>query len=462
MIQKQQPGNVIEATNGTYDQLAADGLARAKDCGATEADIVVADGETFSVQVRVGAVDRLTKAREKRLGLRVFVGKRSATTSTSDFSRESLERLVSETCTLAKAVVEDQVSGLPDALQMARDWPDLDLYDDTTLGTETQIEWAKRGEAAAFAADPRVTNSEGAEFDSSSGRVVLANSHGFVGSYKSSSYSLSVSPIATEPGTGAMQRDAWYEVQRKFSRLASAESIGQEATKRAVRRLGARKVATKRVPVVFDQETAGSLLANLCSAVSGYGLYKRASFLLDQLGQTIASDLITVYDDGRMAGGLGSRPFDGEGLATRKNTIVERGVLKSYLLDTYSGKKLGLSSTGNASRSVGESPSVGPTNFYLVPGVKSPEDIIGSVKEGLYVTDLIGFGINMVTGDYSRGACGFWIENGELTYPVEEITIAGNLKEMFKHIEMVGSDLVFRGRIASPTVKITEMMVAGN
>lgn len=462
MLQKQTSIRAADASHGTYDQLASDVLARAKDCGATEADVVVADGETFSVQVRVGAVDRLTKAREKRLGLRVFVGKRSATTSTSDFSKESLERLVSETCTLAKAVVEDQVSGLPDAVQMARDWPDLDLYDDTTLGTETQIEWAKRGEAAAFAADPRVTNSEGAEFDSSSGRVVLANSHGFVGSYKSSSYSLSVSPIATDPGTGAMQRDAWYEVQRKFLRLASAESIGQEATKRAVRRLGARKVATKRVPVVFDQETAGSLLANLCGAVSGYGLYKRASFLLDQLGQTIASDLITVYDDGRMAGGLGSRPFDGEGLATRKNTIVERGVLKSYLLDTYSGKKLGLSSTGNAARSVGESPSVGPTNFYLVPGVKSPQDIIGSVKEGLYVTDLIGFGINMVTGDYSRGACGFWIENGELTYPVEEITIAGNLKEMFKHIEMVGSDLVFRGRIASPTVKITEMMVAGN
>lgn len=451
----------IQQTNG-YAQLATDVLARAKACGATEADIIVADGETFSVQVRVGAVDRLTKAREKRLGLRVFVGKRSATTSTSDFSRDSLDRLVSETCTLAKAVVEDPVSGLPEASQMAKDWPALDLYDETQLGTDVQIDLAKRGEAAAFAADQRVTNSEGAEFDSSSGRVMLANSHGFVGSYKSSSFSLSVSPIATEPDTGAMQRDAWYEVQRKFKRLASAESIGQEAARRTVRRLGARKVATKRVPVVFDQETAGSLLANLCSAISGYGLYKRASFLLDQLGHTIASDLITVYDDGRMERGLGSRPFDGEGLATRKNTIVERGVLKSYLLDTYSGKKLGLPSTGNASRSVGESPSVGPTNFYLVPGAKNAEQIIGSVKDGLYVTELIGFGINMVTGDYSRGACGFWIENGELAYPVEEITIAGNLKQMFKDIEVVGSDLVFRGRIASPTLKISEMMVAGN
>ena len=283
---------------------------------------MVADGETLSVQVRVGTVDRLTKAREKRLGLRVFIGKRSATTSTSDFSRESLERLVADTCTLARAVVEDDVSGLPDAALMAVEQPSLDLYDETVLDTETQIDWAKRGEAAAFAADPRITNSEGAEFDSSSGRVVLANSHGFVGSYKSSNFSLSVSPIATESETGAMQRDAWYEVQRKFARLASAESIGQEAARRAVRRLGARKVATKRVPVVFDQETAGSLLANLCSAISGYGLYKRASFLLDQLGQTIASDLMTLYDDGRMIGGLGSRPFDGEGLATRKENLA--------------------------------------------------------------------------------------------------------------------------------------------
>jgi len=462
IVRKEQADRFLVAGNGSYAELAADVLARAKAGGATEADIVVADGETFSVQVRVGTVDRLTRAREKRLGLRVFVGKRSATTSTSDFSKQSLERLVSETCALARAVVEDQVSGLPDASQMATDRPDLDLYDETVLGAETQIDWAKRGEAAAFAADPRVTNSEGAEFDSSSGRVVLANSHGFVGSYKSSSFSLSVSPIATDAHTGSMQRDAWYEVQRKFARLSSAESIGQEATRRAVRRLGARRVSTKRVPVVFDQETAGSLLANLCSAVSGYGLYKRASFLYDQLGKTIASDQITVYDDGRMVGGLGARPFDGEGLATRKNTIVERGVLTSYLLDTYSGRKLGLPSTGSASRSVGESPSVGPTNFYLIPGTKSPEQIIGSVKEGLYVTELIGFGINMVTGDYSRGASGFWIENGELAFPVEEITIAGNLKQMLKDIELVGSDLVFRGRIASPTVKISEMMVAGN
>ena len=446
----------------SFEDLAADLLKMAGESGATEADVVIADGETLSVQVRLGAVDRLTKAREKRLGLRVFVGKRSACTSTSDFSSESLRELVAQTCTLARAVVEDQVSGLPKSDTMAGDQPELDLYDDTKLDTEKQIELAKRAEAAAMSTDERITNSEGADFDSSSGHIVLANSHGFIGAYRSSSYSLAVSPVATDPTTGGMQRDSWYTVQRKFGKLDSPESVGIEAARRTVRRIGARKVGTKRVPVVFDQDMAGGLLGNLCSAISGYSLYKGASFLIGQLGQTVASNHITVYDDGRMVGGLGSRPFDGEGLATRKNTIVEKGVLKSYLLDTYSGKKLGLPSTGNASRSVGESPSVGPTNFYLVPGSKTAEEIIQSVPDGLYVTELIGFGINMVTGDYSRGAAGFWIENGELAFPVEEITIAGNLKEIFKNIELVGSDLIFRGRIASPTLKISDMMVAGN
>jgi PmbA protein len=437
-------------------------LARAKRSGATAADIIIADGETFSVQVRLGTVDRLTKAREKHLGLRVFVGKRSASTSTSDFSADSLNQLVAETCILAKAVVEDQVSGLPAADQMAGERPELDLYDPTRLNTEQQIELAKRVEAAAMSTDERVTNSEGGDFDSSSGRVVLGNSHGFLGEYQSSSFSMSVSPIATDPETGVMQRDSWYAVQRKFAKLDSPEAVGLEAARRTVRKLGARKVATQRVPVVFDSEMAGSLMGNLCSAASGYSLYKGASFLAGQLDKPLAPEYVTVYDDGRVVGGLGSRPFDGEGLPTRKTTVVERGVLKSYLLDTYSGRKLGLASTGNASRSVGENPSVGPTNFYLAPGTKTAQDIIRTVKQGLYVTDLIGFGVNMVTGDYSRGAAGFWIEGGELAYPVEEITIAGNLKDMFAGIEMIGSDLVFRGRIASPTVKIAEMMVAGS
>jgi len=450
------------AQQNGYAHMAVELLAMAKRGGATEADVIIADGDNLSVQVRLGAVDRLTKAREKRLGLRVFVGKRSASTSTSDFSPASLEQLVQQTCTLARAVVEDPMSGLPDADLMAREQPDLDLYDPTKLETDRQIELAKRAEAAALSADERVTNSEGADFDSSSGRVVLANSHGFTGEYRSSSFSLSVSPVATDPQTGGMQRDSWYAVDRKFGKLQSPESVGIEAAKRTVRRLGARKVGTKRVPVVFDQEMAGSLLGNLCGALSGYALYKGASFLMGQLGKSLAPEFVTVYDDGRMVGGLGSRPFDGEGLPTRKNIVLERGVLRSYVLDSYSGRKLGLPSTGNASRSVGESPSVGPTNFYMVPGTRSVQDIVGSVKDGLYVTELIGFGINMVTGDYSRGASGYWIENGELAYPVEEITIAGNLKQMYRDIELVGNDLVFRGRIACPTLKISEMMVAGN
>lgn len=452
-----------EMVKGTpYQSLALSLLERAKQQGATDAEVIVADGETLSVQVRLSAVDRLTKAREKRLGLRVFKGKRSAVSSTSDFTPASLQQLAADTCALASAVVEDEVSGLPDAAQLAKDLPNLDLYDDTRLTTEQQIALARTCEQAALTADPRITNSEGAEFDWSTGRIFLANSRGFAGEYQASSYSLSVSPVARETDGGCMQRDSWYAVQRKYAKMESAESIGLEAARRTVRRLGAKKGPTKRVPIVFDRECAGSLLSNLCSAASGYALYKGASFLAGKLGTKLAPDFVTIYDDGRMVGGLGSKPFDGDGLPTRKNTIVDRGTLTSFLLDTYSGRKLGLPSTGNAARSVGDSPGVGPTNFYLVPGTLTPEQIIGSVKDGLYVTELIGFGINMVTGDYSRGAAGFWIENGELTYPVEEITIAGNLTDMYATIEQIGNDLHFRGRIASPTLKIAEMTVAGN
>lgn len=443
-------------------ELAAELLDQAKKQGANEAEVMIAEGQTFSVQVRLSEVECLTKAKEKRLGLRVFFGKRSASSATSDFSKDSLDRLVADTCALAKAVAEDQASGLPPASLLASDQPDLDLYDPTELETEQQIELARRAEAAALESDARITNSEGAEFNSASGRVLLANSYGFQGQYPSSSFSVTVSPIATGSNGGAMQRDSWYAVQRKFAKLESPESVGREAARRALRRLGSRKVATCRVPVVFDQETAASLVSNLCSAVSGYALYKGASFLIGRLGTRLAPDFVTIYDDGRRPGGLGSHPFDGEGLPTRKTTVVERGLLTSYLLDTYSGRKLGMESTGNASRGVGDSPSVGPTNFYLEPGQTDPGDLIRSVRQGLYVTELIGFGVNLVTGDYSRGAAGLWIENGVLAYPVEEITIAGNLKRMFTEIEMVGNDLEFRGRIASPTIKIREMTIAGN
>ncbi len=445
-----------------FSEVAAVVLKRAKDLGATEADLLVAEGDSVSVQVRMSQVDRLSKAREKMLGIRVFFGKRSASSSTSDFCDASLDRLVSDTCSLAKAVVEDATSGLPPSDQLAVDFPDLDMKDSRQLTVDEEIELAKRTEQSAFAADARVTNSEGAECSAGYGSILLANSHGFVGSYASSSYSLSVSPIAVDSQNGGMQRDYWYSVKRKFHELDSPEQIGREATRRTVRRLGSRSISTQEVPVIFDPEVAQGLLGHFASAASGYSIYKGASFLMGQLGKSIASESVTVVDDGRLTGGLGSRPFDGEGLPTRRTVVVDKGVLTSYLLDTYSGRKLGMSSTGNASRSVGENPTVGATNLFLSPGTYSPEEILKSTKRGLFVTELIGFGVNMVTGDYSRGAVGFWIENGELVHPVEEVTIAGNLQTMFTDIEMIGNDLEFRGRIASPTVKLRKMMVAGH
>lgn len=444
-------------------QMAADLISRAKAHGVTSADVLVAEGDSASVQIRLKEVDRLSKAREKSLGIRVFFGKRSASTSTSDFTPDSLDQLVADTCTLAKTVAEDETSGLPDQEEMAEDHPDLDLFDPTILTMDQEIDLARRAEDAAMAADTRITNSEGADCSYGRGSVVLANTHGFLDSHRSSRFSLSVTPIAMDQNNGGgMQRDSWYTVKRKYSLLETPESIGQIAAQRTVRRLGAKKVSTQRVPVVFDTETAESLLGHLASAVSGYALYKGASFLLGQLGKRIAPEFVCVEDDGRLVGGMGSRPFDGEGLPTRKNIILDNGVLSSYLLDTYSGRKLGMRSTGNASRSVGENPSVAATNFFLRPGTSTPGEIIGSVKQGFYVTDLIGFGVNMVTGDYSRGASGFWIENGELAYPVEEVTIAGNLKSIFEQIEVIGNDLEFRGRITSPTLKVAEMTVAGN
>jgi PmbA protein len=268
-----------------------------------------------------------------------------------------------------------------------------------------------------------------------------------------------VSPIAD--AGGAMQRDSWYAVSRQFKHLDAPEVIGTTAAKRALRRLGARKVPTQEAAVVFDPEMAASLLRTLAGAVSGTSIYRGSSFLLNRLGQQVAADTVTIIDDGTIPGALGSRPFDGEGLPTQRTIVVEHGVLRSYLLDTYCARRLGMTSTGNAARDA-SGISVGASNLYLVPGTSTPAEIIASVKSGLYLTELIGFGVNLVTGDYSRGAVGLWIENGELAYPVEEITIAGNLNEMLGHIEMVGNDLTFRGRTAAPTLKIARMTIAGN
>jgi PmbA protein len=291
------------------------------------------------------------------------------------------------------------------------------------------------------------------------GRVAYASSLGFVGAYEGSHASLAVVPVATRDGL--MQRDSWYTAHRRLERLDPPADVGREAARRALRRLGARRPPTCECPVVFDPETAASLLRHLAGAISGSALYRRMSFLLDRLGEPVASPVVNVVDDPLRRSGPASRPFDGEGVRQARRVVVDRGVLKTYLLDSYSARRLGLRTTGHAARAVGDAPGTGPTNFVLEPGPHAPEAVIASVRSGLYVTELIGFGVNPVTGDYSRGAAGLWIENGALAYPVEELTIAGNLRDMLRDIDMVGNDLVLRSSIAAPTVKLARMTVAG-
>jgi len=441
-------------------ELAADVLDQARQQGATAGDLVIAGGESFSAGIRLGKVEKIQNSQEKRMGLRLFAGQSSAITSTANFTQAALQAFVTETLDLARATAADEFSGLPAQSDLAQDVPDLDLSDTNALLTvEEKLTRAQEAEEAAFACDSRITNSEGAEFANASREMVYANSLGFCGSYHTTSFSLSVVPVASQDG--GMQRDYWYSSQRKLKDLEAAKAVGQKAAERTVRRLGAKQVRTQDAPVVFEPEMAASLLRHLASAISGAALYRKTSFLLDKLGEKIAADEIFVEDHARIPSALGSKPFDGEGLPTRQNIVVEDGVLTSYLLDTYSARKLGLQSTGNASRSFADTPAASTTNFFLRPGTIPPEDIIRSVRSGLYVTELSGFGVNPVTGDYSRGAVGLWIEGGEIAYPVEEITIAGNLLDMFKDIEVIGNDLERRGTISAPTVKIARMTIAG-
>ncbi|OGP87236.1 MAG: peptidase [Deltaproteobacteria bacterium RBG_13_65_10] len=437
-------------------------LEAAKKQGASGADAIVREEHSLSAGVHLGTIDKLKTARERSLGLRVFYGHRSAMTSTSDFSTASLDRLVMDTCALARVTAEDPTSGLPDPSELGAQPGDFDLYDpeQARLSVEDQVERVRRAEAAAMAVDKRITNSEGAEWDGGAARTVLANTHGFLGEVERTGFSLYVAPIAQE--NGAMQRDYYYTAGCKLSQLESPEEVGRKAGERALRRLSARKVATCRVPVIFDADNASSLLDHLAGAVSGTSLYRGASFLIGKLGERIGPERIMVVDDGTLPARLGSAPFDGEGLPTRRTIVVDRGRLASWILDTYSARKLDLQSTGNARRGISDAPTVAPHNFYLEPGKDTPEDLIRSVKRGLYVTELIGFGVNTVTGDYSRGAAGLWIENGELAYPVEEITVAGNLLEMFRRVEGIANDLDFRRSVTSPTILIGEMTVAGD
>ena len=441
--------------------VAQDLVARALAAGARAADAVVAESDGLSVGVRLGEVEKLKRARQRRAGLRVFVGDSSAIVSTADLSGGGIGELAREAVTLARAIAPDPFGGLPEAADLATDLPDLDLLDPAVeaLEPEQALAWAREGEAAALAAAPEITNSEGAEVGADAGRVAYASSLGFVGAYEGSHASLAVVPVATRDGL--MQRDSWYTAHRKLAGLDAPAEVGREAARRTLRRLGARRPPTCECPVVFDPETAGTLLRHLAGAISGSALYRRMSFLLDRLGESVASAAVTVVDDPLRRSGPASRPFDGEGVRQTRRVVVDRGMLTTYLLDSYSARRLGLRTTGHAARSVGDAPGAGPTNFVLEPGPHTPAEIVASVRSGLYVTELIGFGVNSVTGDYSRGAAGLWIGNGELTYPVEELTIAGNLRDMLRDIDMVGNDLALRSSIASPTVKVARMTVAG-
>lgn len=430
--------------------------------GASAAEVFVRDGVEFSTNVRLSAVERLHGSAYRRLGIRVIRGKRAAILSTSDFAPESLSRMIRDALEMASAVGEDAATGLPDPDQHDHDASPLELCFPAAsrMASSAKIDLAKRCEDAALSFDPRIRNCEGASFQDSLVTTMFGNSNGFYASYAKSSCSLFVAPLAEQ--NGMKQRDQWMSAQLDVSRLQSPGELGSEAARRALRRLGARKVRTCEAPVVFDSPASASLLKHVADAVSGTTLMRKASYLAGKLGTRVASQLVTVYDDGLRPNGLGTRPFDAEGVRSRCTTVVNQGILESYLLDSYSARKLGLRTTGNSNREPQAGPSAGPSNFYLAAGNQNPEEIIRSVKKGLFVTELIGFGVDVVSGNFSQGAAGLWIENGEPAFPVEQITIAGNLKDMLTRIEAVGNDLLALGEVFAPTILIGSMTISGN
>jgi len=455
-------------TDLDLESLAAEVVALAMKAGASDAEAVAREGDEFSVKVRMGQVETLKESGSRALGLRVFLGKRSASTSTSDLTAEGIRQLVDGALALAKVTEEDPFAGLPESGEFGALPGDLHLFDEDvySLPGLERIEWARRAEEAALAADPRIVNSDGGSFDAATGRKALANSRGFVGGYRTSYAGVSASPLAQD-ADGQMQCDGWWSSARRLRDLESPESIGKEAARRTLRRLGARRVATQRVPIVFAPEVARSLIGSVFEAVSGDAIWRGASFLAGRLGSEIADANLTIVDDHTMMrpsgmGGFGTSPFDGEGLPARRTVVVENGVLRSYLLNTYTARKLGMKSTHNATRGLAGAPGIGCGNLYLQPGIMSPEEIIAAIPSGLYVTSLMGFGVNVVTGDYSQGATGLWIDNGQLTHAVEEVTIAGNLCEMLKNVTAIGNDLEFRSAVASPTLRIDGMTIAGS
>jgi PmbA protein len=443
-------------------ELSADVVRRAMKGGATATEVVLRDGSEFSTTVRLGEVETLKESGSRAIGVRVFFGKRSASTWSSDFSSTGIDQMVKAALNLARITSEDPFAGIPEPEQLGAIKTDLDLYYDDvySLPTAERIDYARRAERAAMSVDPRITNSDGGSFDAATGIKVLANSNGFIGDYRRSYCSVSAVPIAQIDGA-SMQRDYWYSVARTLGKLESPEHVGQVAAQRTLRRLGARKVKTQRVPIVFDPLVAGALLGHIFEAINGDSVYRGASFLAGKLGEKIAGSNVTIVDDGTMVGGFGSSPFDAEGVPTRRTVVIDKGVLSSYLLNTYTAKKLRMQTTGNASRGLAGTPGIGAGNFFLEQGGRSQKEILSDIKDGFYVTEFLGFGVNLVTGDFSRGASGAWIQNGELTFPVEEVTVAGSLRDMLNNVSEIGNDLEFRGSVACPTLRIDGMTVAG-
>lgn len=435
----------------------SDLIAKARRAGADAADAVLVEGVSLSHARRLGRTEKLERAESYDLGLRVLIGKRQAVVSSNDRDVERFDALVERAVAMAKAVPEDPYCGLAEPGAIARSWPELDMVDAAEPSPETLIERAAAAEDAARAV-PGVTNSEGAEAGWGRSRVALAASNGFAGTYAGTGHSVSAAVLAGE-GTG-MERDYDYTTAVHAADLRDPVAVGREAGERAVRRLGARKVPTCQVPVAFDPRIASSLLRHLVGAISGPAVARGTSFLKDRHGQQIFPRGVNIIDDPHRRRGLRSKPFDGEGVANRRRALIEDGVLTTWLLDLASARQLKLATTGHASRGTSSPPSPSPTNLWLEPGPVTAQELISDIASGFYVTELMGMGVNGVTGDYSRGAAGFWIENGALAFPVSEVTVAGNLKEMFRRLA-AASDLEFKTGVDAPTIRIDGMTVAG-
>jgi PmbA protein len=425
--------------------------------GADAADAIAVRGVSQSIDVRDGSVEESQRSEGDNVGLRAFVGRRQAVVSTNDLAGVDVDAIAERVVAMARTAPEDRFAGLADPQRLARDLPDLDLLDEALPKVHDLEELARTAEHAARSVKG-VTKSGGASASAGIGGMVLVTSGGFCGAYLGSRHGISIEAIAGE-GTG-MERDFDFTSARHGADLEAAEKIGRSAGERAVKRLSPRKVTTRRVPVVYDRRVAASLVGHLSSAINGGALARKTSFLQNAMGETIFADGVTIIDDPLRPRGLRSQPFDAEGVATARRALVENGVLKSWILDCASARELGLETTGHAQRGVSSVPSPGATNLYLEPGRASPHELISDIEDGFYVTDLIGMGANIVTGGYSRGAAGFWIERGELSYAVSEVTIAGQLRDMFRTMTPA-DDLVFRRGTDAPTVRVEDLTVAG-